>query len=101
MAGLATGDPMHETQAVKITKEQYKQALPAGNTLKDRSVELLNMLYDAPNCEATAPQLAAMLGYSDFPPVNALIGKLGKRIARVSILTFQSGRATAQDGGKS
>ena len=40
------------------------------------------MLYDAPNCEATAPQLAQMLGYNAFPPVNVLIGNLGKRIAK-------------------
>ena len=67
---------------MKITKEQYKQALSSGNTLKGRSVELLNMLYNAPNCEATAPQLAEMLGHSSFHPVNALIGNLGKRIAK-------------------
>jgi 5-methylcytosine-specific restriction enzyme A len=67
---------------MKITKSQYVQALSAEGVLKDRSIELLNMLYDAPSCKATAPQLAQMLGYSDFPPVNALIGKLGKRIAK-------------------
>lgn len=66
---------------MKITKDQYIEALSADGVLKDRSIELLNLLYDAPNCEATAPQLAQMLGYNDFPPVNALIGKLGKRIA--------------------
>ena len=58
------------------------QALSAEGVLKDKSVELLNLLYDAPNCEATAPQLAQMLGYNDFPPVNGLIGNLGKRIAK-------------------
>ena len=67
---------------MEITKEQYKSALMAEGVLKDRSIELLTMLHDAPNCRATAPQLAKMLGYDDFPPVNALIGKLGKRIAK-------------------
>lgn len=66
---------------MKITKDQYKQALLAEGILKERSIELFNMLYDSPNCEATAPQLAQMFGYTDFPPVNALIGNLGKRIA--------------------
>lgn len=66
---------------VTITKEQYKAALQADGVLKDRSVELLTVLYDAPACRATAPQLAQVLGYEDFPPINALIGKLGKRIA--------------------
>lgn len=64
-----------------ITKEQYKAALSAEGVLKERSVELLNMLYDAPNCQATSPQLAQMLGYESFSPVNALVGQLGKRIA--------------------
>lgn len=66
---------------MKLTTDQYIQALTSDGVLKDRSVELLTVLHDAPSCEATAPQLAEMLGYSDFPPVNALIGKLGKRIA--------------------
>ena len=66
---------------MNITKEQYKSALMAEGVLKDRSIELLTMLHDAPNCEATAPQLAEMLGYNNFPPINALLGKLGKRIA--------------------
>lgn len=65
----------------KISKSEYIKALSTKGVLKDKSIELLNLLCDAPNCEATAPQLAQMLGYQDFPPVNALIGKLGKRIA--------------------
>lgn len=66
---------------VIITKEQFKAALRADGVLKDRSVELLTVLFDAPACRATGTQLAQVLGYEDFPPVNALIGKLGKRIA--------------------
>lgn len=66
---------------MEITKDQYKQALMSEGVLKERSVELLKMLYDAPNCQATAPQLAAMLGYETFSPINALVGQLGKRIA--------------------
>ena len=53
----------------------------ADGVLKDRSVELLTTLYDAPSCRATAGQIAQIFGYGDFRPVNALIGKLGKRIA--------------------
>ncbi len=64
-----------------ITTEQYISALKQEGVLKERSVELLYILYDAPNCEATAKQIAQIFGYNDFPPVNALIGKLGKRIA--------------------
>ena len=53
----------------------------AEGVLKNRSTELLTTLYDAPSCRATAGQIAQLFGYRNFPPVNALIGKLGKRIA--------------------
>jgi 5-methylcytosine-specific restriction protein A len=66
---------------IRITKAEYKRALTSPDVLKERSVELLRVLHDAPNCEATSRQLAETLGYSDFPPANALVGKLGKRIA--------------------
>jgi predicted HNH restriction endonuclease len=66
---------------VELTTEQYKEALVAEGVVRGRSVELLNTLYNAPNCEATASELASSLGYRDFPPVNALLGKLAKRIA--------------------
>jgi len=66
---------------MKISKEQYKRALQEDGVLKSRSIELLNLMYDAPDCAVTASELASVLGYKDFPPVNALIGKLGKRIA--------------------
>lgn len=66
---------------MKISKEQYKRALQEDGVLKSRSVELLNLMYDAPDCAVTSSNLASVLGYKDFPPVNALIGKLGKRIA--------------------
>lgn len=66
---------------VSISKARFKVALRADDVLKDRSIELLTVLFDAPACRATATQIAQILGYEDFPPVNALIGKLGKRIA--------------------
>jgi 5-methylcytosine-specific restriction protein A len=66
---------------LKITKDQFKNALKTEGILKDRSLELLTLINDAPSCRATARQLASIFGYEDFAPVNALIGKLGKRIA--------------------
>lgn len=66
---------------MELTKEQYKTALLTDGILLERSIELLTVLYESPDCQATAPQLAKVLGYDDFPPVNALVGKLGKRIA--------------------
>jgi len=64
-----------------ITKAQYVSALNEEGVLRDRSLELLTVLFDAPSCRATAGQIAEIFGYENFPPVNALIGQLGKRIA--------------------
>ena len=72
---------------MELSIEQYKNALLSEGILKERSLELLSALYDAPNCEATAQQLASVLAYNGFAPVNALIGKLGKRIAYFHGLT--------------
>jgi 5-methylcytosine-specific restriction protein A len=66
---------------LRITKKQFKEALSCEGVLKDRSLDLLALINDAPSCRATARQLAQIFGYEDFAPVNALIGKLGKRIA--------------------
>ena len=66
---------------MELTKDQYKTALLTDGILQERSIELLTVMYESPDCQATAPQLARVLGYDDFPPVNALVGKLGKRIA--------------------
>ena len=72
-AGGFGGVLSHQARQMRITKDQFKRALSAKGVLKNKSVELLNMLYGAPNCEATAGQLARMLGYVDFRPVNALL----------------------------
>ncbi len=79
---------MHTGNAMKITRDQYKRALASKEVLNERSIELLRILHDAPNCEATSRQLAEVLGYSDFPPANALVGKLGKRIANCLDITL-------------
>jgi 5-methylcytosine-specific restriction protein A len=78
-----------------ITKDQYKEALWADGVLKERSIELLTTLFDAPSCRATAGQIAQMFGYPDFPPVNALIGKLGKRIASHLGIELQDRRSNS------
>lgn len=70
------------TESPSITKGQFKRALSSEGVLKDRSLELLALINDAPSCRATARQLAQIFGYEDFAPVNALIGNLGKKIAK-------------------
>ncbi len=65
-----------------ITKQQYKQALSAEGVLRDGNVELLNYLFFAPQCAASAPEVAEALGYGRATgPANANVGFLGKRIA--------------------
>jgi 5-methylcytosine-specific restriction protein A len=66
---------------MNISKSQYIRALSKKGVLKEKSLPLLNALYYAPNCQLTPAELAELLGYKEFSPVNALIGKLGKRIA--------------------
>jgi|SRR5690625_45799 len=73
---------------MNISKAQYKKALQADGILTEKSHELLNLLYEAPKCEATSAQLAERLGYNDFAPVNSMIGKLGKRFAKELNITL-------------
>ena len=66
---------------MELSVEQYKDALQTVGILKGNNLELLSIIYEAPNCEASGVQIAEVLGYNGFQPVNAVIGKLGKRIA--------------------
>lgn len=67
---------------VEISVNNYKKALQSEGVLKERSLDLLHALFDAPNCEATATELANLLGYEHYQPANILIGNLGVRIAK-------------------
>ncbi len=62
-------------------KLQYIKALQADGIIREGNLRLLGILFDAPGCRATSEQIASVLGYSDFRPINALIGNLGKRVA--------------------
>ena len=67
---------------MELTKNQYKEALLQEGILKGRNLELLSAIYESPSCEITGTELAEIFGYKAFPPINALLGKLGKRIAQ-------------------
>ncbi|MAC45384.1 MAG: hypothetical protein CMI12_00820 [Oceanospirillum sp.] len=68
---------------MNLTKEQYKQALSSDGILKDGNIEMLAFIFYSDQCEATAPQIASALGYSDTAaPANSILGNLGKRIAK-------------------
>lgn len=71
-----------KNQMKKISKKEFKKALQDKHVLKGKSLELLARLNDANACGATAKEISNIFGYSDFPPVNSIIGKLGKRIEK-------------------
>jgi 5-methylcytosine-specific restriction protein A len=67
---------------MNLTKDQFIDALKTNGILLDKSIELLNIMFYSPNCQINGNEIARIMGYSDFPRVNALVGKLGKRIAQ-------------------
>jgi 5-methylcytosine-specific restriction enzyme A len=68
---------------MKITKNQYIAALTTSGILKEGNQELLSILFFAPECESTAPEITAALGLGNEPgPANSKLGNLGKRIAK-------------------
>ncbi|MCK7546225.1 HNH endonuclease [Marinobacter bryozoorum] len=70
-------------EEVKITKQQFKDAMLSDGILKKGNLELLSYMFFADECEATAPQITNALGYGDkAAPANAALGNLGKRIAK-------------------
>ncbi len=50
--------------------------------LSETQKKLLSAIYYFQQCEATAPQLAKYLGYEHYVTVNAIVGRLGKKIAK-------------------
>lgn len=51
--------------------------------LSDFDTAMLKAQYNAPAHTVTVPQLASLLGYQNFQPINGLYGKLGHRIADI------------------
>lgn len=68
--------------ASDLSVDQYVKVLNADNIIKERSKELLSLLYHSASIKPTSEHLASVLGYDDGAPVNALIGKLAKRIGK-------------------
>ena len=69
----------------KLSKNDFKKALRKKGVLLSKNLELLSILNDAISVGATAKEISNIFGYSDFPPVNSMIGKLGKRIVKIKI----------------
>ncbi|MHB1236987.1 MAG: HNH endonuclease [Gallionella sp.] len=62
------------------SKKQYEHVLKAG-VLSEAQLRALQALYNFPEHSATAPQLAAVLGYKGFGGANIVMGGAGKRIS--------------------
>jgi len=63
-----------------ISKELFKTILQDSEVTKPNCLELLQGLYSFNNHEASATDLAELLGYKDKIVVNSIIGKFGKRV---------------------
>jgi 5-methylcytosine-specific restriction protein A len=62
------------------SKKQYERILK-GRALSKAQLRALQALYNFPEHSATAPQLAAVLGYKGFGGANIVMGGAGKRIS--------------------
>lgn len=62
------------------SKKQYERILE-GEVLSEAQLRALQALYNFPEHSATAPQLAAVLGYKGFGGANIVMGGAGKRIS--------------------
>ncbi|MST93899.1 MAG: HNH endonuclease [Pedosphaera sp.] len=66
---------------MRISIEQFKDAIAADGVLRARDLELLRTHYGCRNCSATAGQLCRLLGYQAVVEVNGAFGRLGHRVA--------------------
>jgi len=57
----------------KLLKEEF---------FTENEMNVLIGFYSLENCEATASKLAKYLGYKHFLPINGIVGKMGKRVAK-------------------
>ena len=68
--------------ATNITKKQFKGILLDSEITRQDDLLLFQTLYSFENHQATATQVAKILGYKNKVVANGQIGRLGKRIAK-------------------
>ena len=68
--------------ATNITKKQFKEILLDSDITRQDDLLLFQTLYSFKNHQATATQVAKILGYKNKVVANGQIGRLGKRIAK-------------------
>ena len=65
-----------------VSTNEYEAALEAVEAeMKEKQFEMLRAQYGAPNQAVTASELATLVGYDHFLPVNSLYGRLGRLLA--------------------
>lgn len=62
-------------------KEEIKRLLKEEFFTKNE-INVLIGFYSLENCETTAPKLAKYIGYKHFLPINGIVGRMGKRVAK-------------------
>ena len=67
---------------IDITKKQWMIILENRDIIREKDVQLLEMLYSCSGYRATAKQLARLLHMPSHPLLNIQVGRLGKRIAK-------------------
>jgi len=65
---------------IAITKERWLTVLEDRDVVTEKDMQLLELLYECDNCEATASFLAQLLNMPHHAPLNRQVGQLGKRI---------------------
>lgn len=65
----------------KISKQLFKKILLDKNTTSEQDLDLMLTIYAFDNFEATATELATVLGYKDKIVVNGIIKNYGKRVS--------------------
>lgn len=58
-----------------------KQLFTKADFFTQKEIDLLKIVYSFPEHSARASDIYMLLGYKKYPPVNALVGRMGKKIA--------------------
>lgn len=65
-----------------VSANEYAVALEAAEAeIKEKQFEMLRAQYGTPSQAVTASELASLVGYDHFLPVNSLYGRLGRLLA--------------------
>ncbi|QCK82212.1 hypothetical protein E5Z46_08055 [Geobacillus kaustophilus NBRC 102445] len=69
-------------EPLAISADQWLAMLNDRSVFHEEDVELIRTLYYFPDCRASGKELARFLNKVSHSPLNAQVGRLGKRIIR-------------------